>query len=67
MTAHAGPKTQFGGFHIGLRRLRYQSPAVVVMPPNPKTKTVMMTATMIGSFISILSFSGRIQWPYDVT
>src|ERR1700709_1656752 len=33
MTVQAGPKTQLGGFHGGLRRSSYQVPTVVVQPP----------------------------------
>ena len=47
MTVQAGPKTQFGGFHCGLRRSAYQVPTVVVQPPTARTKiTVALAITM---------------------
>lgn len=48
ITAHAGPKAQFGGVHLGLVRFSYQGPTVVIQPPMPRTSKVMVAATMTG-------------------
>src|ERR1700750_3116663 len=48
MTVQAGPKTQFGGFHCGLRRDAYQVPTVVVQPPTARTRIAVTLATIIG-------------------
>src|SRR5665213_278231 len=48
MTVQAGPKTQFGGFHCGLRRSAYQEPTVVVQPPTARTRTTVTLATTMG-------------------
>jgi hypothetical protein len=48
MTIQTGPKTQFGGFHGGLRRSAYQEPTVVVQPPTARTTITVTLATTIG-------------------
>src|SRR5665213_1574648 len=48
ITVQAGPKTQFGGFHGGLRRCSYQVPTVVVQPPTARTKITVTLATTTG-------------------
>jgi len=46
MTVQIGPNAQSGGFHHGLRRLRYQGPISVKNPPTPPTVIAPAAATL---------------------